>query len=45
MLLIRCPFCHKRVLRYFDEGHKAKHLAPLPDGQQKDHVTLHPSGR
>ena len=45
MLFIRCPFCHKMVLRFFYKGHKAKHLAPLPDGQQKDHVTLHPSGR
>ena len=45
MLFIECPFCHKRILRFLYKGHKAKHTAPLPDGQQKDHVTGHPTGR
>ena len=45
MLFIRCPFCHKLLLRYFYPGHKAKHTAPLPDGQMTNHVTVHPSGR
>ena len=45
MLLIRCPFCHRLVLRPFYAGHKAKHTAPRPDGQMTDHVTVHPAGR
>ena len=45
MLLVSCPFCHKKVLRFFYAGHRAKHTAALPDGQMKDHVTVHPTGR
>jgi hypothetical protein len=45
MLFISCPFCHKRVFRFFYASHKAKHTAPLADGQMKDHVTVHPTGR
>jgi hypothetical protein len=45
MLLVSCPFCHKKVLRFFYASHRAKHTAPLSDGQMKDHVTVHPTGR
>lgn len=42
MLLIDC---HKKVLRSFYAGHRAKHTAPLPDGRMKGHITVHPTGR
>lgn len=45
MLFVRCAFCHKLVFRLFYESHRAKHTAPLPDGQMTDHITVHPSGR
>jgi hypothetical protein len=45
MLWIDCPFCHKKVLRFFYAGYRAKHTAPLPDGQMKDHITVHSTGR
>ena len=45
MLFISCPFCHKQVFRPFYPRHKAKHRAPLADGQMTDHMTVHPTGR
>jgi hypothetical protein len=45
MLFVRCPYCHKQVFRFFYSGHKAKHTARRPDGQQNEYVTLHPTGR
>ena len=45
MLFVSCPFCHKKVFRLFYAGHRAKHTAPLADGQMTDHVTVHPTGR
>jgi hypothetical protein len=45
MLFVRCPFCHKLVFRFWYASHEAKHTARLPDGQMKDHVTVHPKGR
>jgi Fe-S cluster assembly iron-binding protein IscA len=40
MLLVRCPFCHRRVLRWWYRRHEAKHTRLRPDGQMTDHVTL-----
>ncbi len=45
MLFIRCAFCHKLVFRFFYARHKAKHTAPLADGQMTNHITVHPTGR
>jgi len=40
-----CPFCHKEVLASWYPKHRAKHTAKLADGQMKDHITVHPTGR
>ncbi len=45
MLFVRCPDCHKQVLRFFLSRHQANHTAPRSDGQQNEYVTLHPTGR
>jgi hypothetical protein len=41
----RCPYCHEEVPNWKYKLHAAEHEAPLPDGQQKDHVTLPPEQR
>ena len=45
MFFDRCPYCHRRMFRPFLAGHKARHLARRPDGQQNEYITLHPTGR
>src|SRR5687768_10785160 len=45
MLFVQCPFCHKKVLRFFYAKHRTQHTTPLADGQMTDHVTVHPTGR
>lgn len=44
-MFVTCPYCHKRVLRWFYPGHKRKHTKLRPDGQMTDHVTLAPQDR
>lgn len=44
-MFIRCPFCHRRVLRWFYPTHEKKHTALRADGQQTDHVTAPPAER
>jgi Fe-S cluster assembly iron-binding protein IscA len=38
-MFIRCPFCHKRVLKWWYAAHERKHTERLPDGQMRDHIT------
>jgi len=45
MFILRCPFCHRLVLRRLYARHKARHTQKLPDGQMTDHITVHPTGR
>ena len=35
-----CPFCHEMIDAREYDGHLAAHLEKLPDGQQRDHITL-----
>ena len=44
-MLVRCPFCHRLILRPWLARHEAKHTRRQPDGQMNDHVTVHPQGR
>ncbi len=45
MLFLRCPYCHKLVLRLFYSSHTAKHTLLRPDGQQVEYSTLPPTDR
>jgi Fe-S cluster assembly iron-binding protein IscA len=44
-MFIRCPYCHRRVLRWFYSAHEKKHIERRADGQQADHVTAPPTAR
>lgn len=35
-----CPFCHRMIAAGEYDRHIAAHVEKLPDGQQRDHVTL-----
>lgn len=37
-LFVECPFCHKRVLKWFFAAHQAKHTRRGVDGQMQDHI-------
>ncbi len=44
-MFVQCPFCHKRVLRWFYGWHQRKHTERRPDGQMSEHVTRAPPQR
>lgn len=44
-MFMRCPFCHKLVLRWFYPRHKRKHTRRRRDGQMAEHVTAAPAQR
>lgn len=45
MFTMRCPFCHRHVLRWFYDSHVEGHTRLRADGQMTDHVTLRPDER
>lgn len=42
---MECPFCHKQVWPLLYPLHQLTHTRRLPDGQQRDYVTLPPKER
>ncbi len=44
-MFVRCPFCHRWVLRWFYESHERKHTQRRSDGQMAEHVTRAPEQR
>jgi Fe-S cluster assembly iron-binding protein IscA len=44
-MFIRCPYCHRRVLRWFYAWHEKKHTRRRSDGQMSEHVTALPETR
>jgi Fe-S cluster assembly iron-binding protein IscA len=44
-MFVRCPFCHRRVLRWFYPSHERKHTQRRSDGQMTEHVTAPPEDR
>lgn len=44
-MFIRCPYCHRRVLRWFYARHERKHTQRRSDGQMSEHVTAAPEDR
>ena len=44
-MFVRCPFCHKLILRWLYERHHRDHMRLRADGQHKDHVTNAPDDR
>jgi Fe-S cluster assembly iron-binding protein IscA len=44
-MFVRCPFCHKRILRWFYGWHQRKHTERRPDGQMSEHITQAPQQR
>jgi hypothetical protein len=45
LFFIRCPYCHRAVLRWLYASHEAEHTALRSDGQQTEHVTAAPAER
>lgn len=38
-MFVECPFCHKRVLRFWFANHSRQHTQLRDDGQMADHLT------
>jgi Fe-S cluster assembly iron-binding protein IscA len=38
-VFVKCPFCHRNVLKWFYPSHEAKHTKRKPDGQMQDHIS------
>jgi Fe-S cluster assembly iron-binding protein IscA len=41
-MFVRCPFCHRWVLRWFYASHEKKHTERGDDGQMNEHITAAP---
>jgi hypothetical protein len=44
-MFVRCPFCHKLVLRWLYNRHEQKHTRRRDDGQMAEHATASPAQR
>ena len=44
-MFVECPFCHKRILRFWFAIHARKHTQLLGDGQMTDHIIQAPDQR
>jgi hypothetical protein len=44
-MFVRCPFCHKLVLRWFYGRHERGHTQRKADGQMTEHITNAPQNR
>lgn len=38
-MFVKCPFCHRNILKWFYRRHEASHTERRPDGQMRDHIS------
>ena len=38
-MFVKCPFCHRHVLKWFYRRHETGHIERRPDGQMRDHIS------